>query len=84
MDKQLRMYYFDEVTKERRDNLILAIIGLVIMYLARPWDAPLDNTWLIAGFLLFAYQSYLIGKSILAVYKGQNPVERSYFQDNRE
>lgn len=84
MDKELRQFYFDEVKKERGGNLIFAIIGLVIIYFARPWDAPLDNTWLIIGFLLFAYQTYLISKSILAVYKGRNPVEKSYFQDNTE
>jgi len=84
MDKELRLYYFDEVKKERTDNLILAIIGLAIMFFARPWNAPFDNTWLIIGFLLFAYQTYLIVKSMIQVYKGRNPVEKSYFQDNSE
>lgn len=84
MDKELRKYYFNEVRKERGDTLILAIVGLIIMYFSKPWDAPFENGWLIAGFLLFAYQSYLIIKSIREVYKGYNPVEKSYFEEKLE
>jgi len=80
LEKELRNYRLKLFKDERRDNIILLIIGISFLYFALPWSSPENQTLLLIGFAIVGYQSYRIITSLINISKGKDPVDSNFFE----